>query len=142
SRRRHTRSKRDWSSDVCSSDLAFDVAVPVGAEFISLRGGGALGRDCLALDADGSVWTESRSGELESVLLEVLERDLLRLQLDGGIGVGVVDDVDGALEGLGLGAFAVDGDGEWNLADLEAVGIAVPPEVEDVVTVSFGGFGL
>src|SRR6266513_29775 len=30
SRRRHTRSKRDWSSDVCSSDLhleVFDVAV-------------------------------------------------------------------------------------------------------------------
>src|SRR5699024_11356331 len=24
SRRRHTRSKRDWSSDVCSSDLATD----------------------------------------------------------------------------------------------------------------------
>src|SRR5699024_11727949 len=24
SRRRHTRSKRDWSSDVCSSDLAGD----------------------------------------------------------------------------------------------------------------------
>src|SRR5207249_8021086 len=30
SRRRHTRSKRDWSSDVCSSDLAL----------IALRGGG------------------------------------------------------------------------------------------------------
>src|SRR5699024_11725179 len=29
SRRRHTRSKRDWSSDVCSSDLAVgrDIAV-------------------------------------------------------------------------------------------------------------------
>src|SRR5699024_11628309 len=27
SRRRHTRSKRDWSSDVCSSDLS-PVAVP------------------------------------------------------------------------------------------------------------------
>src|SRR5699024_4797734 len=26
SRRRHTRSKRDWSSDVCSSDLAFELA--------------------------------------------------------------------------------------------------------------------
>src|SRR5207249_5111264 len=26
SRRRHTRSKRDWSSDVCSSDLALFVA--------------------------------------------------------------------------------------------------------------------
>src|SRR5207249_7852316 len=23
---RHTRSKRDWSSDVCSSDLTFDLA--------------------------------------------------------------------------------------------------------------------
>src|SRR5207249_8945188 len=26
SRRRHTRSKRDWSSDVCSSDLGVEVA--------------------------------------------------------------------------------------------------------------------
>src|SRR5699024_11445978 len=26
SRRRHTRSKRDWSSDVCSSDLVFSSA--------------------------------------------------------------------------------------------------------------------
>src|SRR5699024_12151031 len=26
SRRRHTRSKRDWSSDVCSSDLMLDLA--------------------------------------------------------------------------------------------------------------------
>src|SRR5207249_7336453 len=26
SRRRHTRSKRDWSSDVCSSDLKMDSA--------------------------------------------------------------------------------------------------------------------
>src|SRR5207249_6304269 len=25
SRRRHTRSKRDWSSDVCSSDLAIEL---------------------------------------------------------------------------------------------------------------------
>src|SRR5207249_6019036 len=36
SRRRHTRSKRDWSSDVCSSDLhliknaAMDLAVEAG----------------------------------------------------------------------------------------------------------------
>src|SRR5699024_12076490 len=27
SRRRHTRSKRDWSSDVCSSDLLYSGAV-------------------------------------------------------------------------------------------------------------------
>src|SRR5699024_12014425 len=29
SRRRHTRSKRDWSSDVCSSDLVLQIG-PVG----------------------------------------------------------------------------------------------------------------
>src|SRR5699024_12010348 len=28
SRRRHTRSKRDWSSDVCSSDLVLPVKQP------------------------------------------------------------------------------------------------------------------
>src|SRR5699024_11812754 len=32
SRRRHTRSKRDWSSDVCSSDLSF-----LEAEFCTLE---------------------------------------------------------------------------------------------------------
>src|SRR5699024_12057493 len=32
SRRRHTRSKRDWSSDVCSSDLP---AAPIGAASIN-----------------------------------------------------------------------------------------------------------
>src|SRR5207245_6637587 len=37
SRRRHTRCYRDWSSDVCSSDLperaqGFDVALVLGAE--------------------------------------------------------------------------------------------------------------
>src|SRR5699024_11733141 len=31
SRRRHTRSKRDWSSDVCSSDLAFQWCIFKGA---------------------------------------------------------------------------------------------------------------
>src|SRR5207249_7030106 len=30
SRRRHTRSKRDWSSDVCSSDLGFLRLWPTG----------------------------------------------------------------------------------------------------------------
>src|SRR5699024_11903761 len=34
SRRRHTRSKRDWSSDVCSSDLAAAQSVGV-AESVS-----------------------------------------------------------------------------------------------------------
>src|SRR5699024_11458656 len=37
SRRRHTRSKRDWSSDVCSSDLGDQIRqqlIPVGADLL------------------------------------------------------------------------------------------------------------
>src|SRR5699024_12174083 len=35
SRRRHTRSKRDWSSDVCSSDLAEGIRQAVtGADIV------------------------------------------------------------------------------------------------------------
>src|SRR5690606_40781309 len=33
SRRRHTRFSRDWSSDVCSSDL-----IPVQTEFLAVKG--------------------------------------------------------------------------------------------------------
>src|SRR5699024_12107439 len=33
---RHTRSKRDWSSDVCSSDLASAVAFLVGGGLVAL----------------------------------------------------------------------------------------------------------
>src|SRR5207249_9705637 len=42
SRRRHTRSKRDWSSDVCSSDLDLSLAVPAGTVygFIGPNGSG------------------------------------------------------------------------------------------------------
>src|SRR5699024_11810461 len=33
SRRRHTRSKRDWSSDVCSSDLFSTISLPSEISF-------------------------------------------------------------------------------------------------------------
>src|SRR5699024_11525408 len=36
SRRRHTRSKRDWSSDVCSSDLADDDEPTVGGQCLDV----------------------------------------------------------------------------------------------------------
>src|SRR5699024_12041464 len=36
SRRRHTRSKRDWSSDVCSSDLITLYLVPIFSNHLSL----------------------------------------------------------------------------------------------------------
>src|SRR5699024_11375765 len=35
SRRRHTRSKRDWSSDVCSSDLGYGLDDPMLGPLIS-----------------------------------------------------------------------------------------------------------
>src|SRR5699024_11416941 len=47
SRRRHTRSKRDWSSDVCSSDLVLDLgwaADFTGALVLAWQGGMESGR--------------------------------------------------------------------------------------------------
>src|SRR5699024_2816763 len=59
SRRRHTRSKRDWSSDVCSSDLAFFSvlvisATPVGKIPSRIVGSyqWLTGQDATATDAD------------------------------------------------------------------------------------------
>src|SRR5207249_8637167 len=46
SRRRHTRSKRDWSSDVCSSDL---VVLLVGVLFAGLTPWALLGLLALPL---------------------------------------------------------------------------------------------
>src|SRR5699024_12113610 len=37
SRRRHTRSKRDWSSDVCSSDLASISYLPESVSMLPLK---------------------------------------------------------------------------------------------------------
>src|SRR5699024_11369808 len=42
SRRRHTRSKRDWSSDVCSSDLEVVTNVVVTANNTELKANGTL----------------------------------------------------------------------------------------------------
>src|SRR5699024_12093532 len=45
SRRRHTRSKRDWSSDVCSSDLSHRALGGFAQEFMDRLAavGGAIG---------------------------------------------------------------------------------------------------
>src|SRR5699024_12110928 len=59
SRRRHTRSKRDWSSDVCSSDLV--QRVPMAVDHLA-----ALGhRD--ALHVSGPMdWLDARARERRS----------------------------------------------------------------------------
>src|SRR5207249_731629 len=81
SRRRHTRSKRDWSSDVCSSDLdgvrpsaAEEIVVSLGPRMFTGEATMLLGRPGLAqihAAADGEV-------------IEVSRDDLLALiQTDG-----------------------------------------------------------
>src|SRR5690606_39284759 len=61
SRRRHTRFSRDWSSDVCSSDLN-DIASPTGkiggAAQKRLANGGVLHHATLSYDIDGQVMSE------------------------------------------------------------------------------------
>src|SRR5207249_8234502 len=61
SRRRHTRSKRDWSSDVCSSDLglsadsAGNVYVAIGnGTFDAYAGGANYGDSFIKLTLNGS----------------------------------------------------------------------------------------
>src|SRR5699024_2482890 len=43
--RRHTRSKRDWSSDVCSSDLLAIIAIPVFSMRLGIPDGSAEAPD-------------------------------------------------------------------------------------------------
>src|SRR5207247_3726575 len=67
SRRRHTRSTRDWSSDVCSSDLLIESLVPDDVEILAIdRGGrfeaGAVAGVVSALDVHRS---RSQEGPLE-----------------------------------------------------------------------------
>src|SRR5699024_12039081 len=63
SRRRHTRSKRDWSSDVCSSDLLALVPAAGGGE-------GGEGGISLLVALVGLNQLEDRLQELADVLPE------------------------------------------------------------------------
>src|SRR5699024_12042405 len=58
SRRRHTRSKRDWSSDVCSSDLTFVVG-NIGTAYTGMA---------LQTKEDSVVVAEISSFQLESAI--------------------------------------------------------------------------
>src|SRR2546429_4028119 len=53
SRRRHTRCSRDWSSDVCSSDLLNDL-VETAAEAIQFKGFGEV--ECRYRAPDDNTW--------------------------------------------------------------------------------------
>src|SRR5699024_11783267 len=69
SRRRHTRSKRDWSSDVCSSDLEFVVENNINVIITSGMGQGAV--DGLA--AKGIKSFSGVAGDPEKAVMSYLD---------------------------------------------------------------------
>src|SRR5690625_1129719 len=99
SRRRHTRWPRDWSSDVCSSDLR--VAVPH-----DLVGGAGV--------ADGVV--DHRLLDLEELRLVVVQETRIPVQADLGAGD------QGAEVPLGREAALLAAHGRGDLAQLGAGG--------------------
>src|SRR5699024_11326433 len=87
SRRRHTRSKRDWSSDVCSSDLvrAYDLRsgevlwrsrLPAGGQSTPASYLGRDGRQYLVVVAGGHGYVGTRLGD--AVIAYALPEDQLR----------------------------------------------------------------
>src|SRR6266536_4567318 len=73
-RRRHTRSTRDWSSDVCSSDLAVQIAKALGAEVTgvcstrNVEQARSLGADHV-IDYTGEDFT--RTGQRFDLILDI-----------------------------------------------------------------------
>src|SRR6266498_4726673 len=77
SRRRHTRCGRDWSSDVCSSDLCDQLSrgwgTLVGLAGKCMRASGSTPGSAVLLAAcnqadDAQVWTKLPSGEIKNLL--------------------------------------------------------------------------
>src|SRR6266496_2259948 len=96
SRRRHTRSLRDWSSDVCSSDLQEDDAVDlVHLDELDLDAFAARGRQVLAdvvgPDRQLAVAAVDEAGELDAGGPSVIEE---RLDRGPDRAAGVEDVVD------------------------------------------------
>src|SRR5207249_8927629 len=65
SRRRHTRSKRDWSSDVCSSDLAVHAAHAVATTAEAQPDGQAAAEQRLDRGVRGAAHERQRLNEDE-----------------------------------------------------------------------------
>src|SRR5699024_11482576 len=94
SRRRHTRSKRDWSSDVCSSDLAptadgsregkltLKIAgVPASAEGTCTLTAVSEESSTLTYDGDVNVSIPLFGGKIERAAVNAVER-VMRLERD------------------------------------------------------------
>src|SRR5215813_9728289 len=118
SRRRHTRCGRDWSSDVCSSDLAAEAAA--AAEVAGLRAGTARVADLRARPRG-----RTDQGRMRPRFVEITRRDALKR-------AGILAAAVGALEAAGPLAFvperalaaASPSDIQFDIAKF----LAVPPQ--------------
>src|SRR5690606_40051924 len=81
SRRRHTRFSRDWSSDVCSSDLAMSVPVMVKRRCACVIPGG--GSQCVA---EGSVEAAGLKSAMGGGFLSAVDRMRQRTPIGPQIG--------------------------------------------------------
>src|SRR5256884_3981285 len=87
SRRRHTRCSRDWSSDVCSSDLLTvgpngNVKADLNAREIIVRGkveGKVIARDKLQIGSTGQI-----TGEVQTNRLVIEDGATLRGKVEAG----------------------------------------------------------
>src|SRR5207249_5874810 len=75
--RRHTRSKRDWSSDVCSSDLS-----SIGFDELDRLAVGLGGRVTVAFDAP---FLADRSAQRDRVHARCMAYVASRLERDGWV---------------------------------------------------------
>src|SRR5206468_7154936 len=94
SRRRHTRSDRDWSSDVCSSDLPEPVTKIVA---VSATRRTDAGRERVALNT-AYVRALARAGLVPLIVPPILDPDAACAALDGVQGLVLTggEDVDPA----------------------------------------------
>src|SRR2546422_10186473 len=83
SRRRHTRCSRDWSSDVCSSDLFLALGLDGFFRFFAGFGRGAdIGSSRIGAGAGG---IEGAGGDIGSIIPEPVQ-PLSEKTVDAGIG--------------------------------------------------------
>src|SRR3712207_773480 len=105
SRRRHTRYWRDWSSDVCSSDLSAKRALQLAFAAARQMGAAQVGSEHLLLgllgEGDGNAYRilqQNGAGDAEA-----LRREILRLLQQRGAQTGPQGGMPGAVPGGGGG---------------------------------------
>src|SRR5690606_2084603 len=119
SRRRHTRFSRDWSSDVCSSDLTYDKTNKLETATWQANAGSAWTKEASAFnesmsyDHNGNILTLQRnqrkhqlSGNVASYSFEQIDNLTYTYNSTIGDRINKVEDATGRKEGFTNGATA------------------------------------